>query len=411
LRIAFGVEGALPAKRKMALFSDTLSDVNGVALTIGRLVNAAQDHNTELTIVGCSNEPTDRTGSGMNFQAIGDFTIPEYNQMQLHFPPVLDVLDYVDTEGFDSIHVSTPGPQGLLGLMVGRLLNLPVTGTYHTDVPQYIGHLTADQSLEETAWNYIIWFYNMLDEVLIPSCATRDQLLQRGLSPDKARPLPRWVDTQAFSPESRDCSIWKKYGADQGAKLLYAGRVSREKNLELLADAFIELQAAGSAAWLVIAGDGPYREEMMRKLKGHKAIFTGFLSQTDLAQAYASSDLLVFPSTTDTFGNVVLEAQACGLPVIVTDKGGPRELMINGITGLVVPSNDQDALLRAMSFLSEDHQTRSLMGLEAREFALRGNLSAATQFSTLFGAKGDWDWAAGESEMTPALATLWPTHV
>ena len=409
LQTTFAIDGA-PAKKKMALFSDTLTDVNGVALTIGRLANAASIHNTDLVLVGCSNEATGLTGSGMNFQAIGDFSIPEYGNMQLHFPPILDVIDYVDQEGFDTIHVSTSGPQGLLGLLAARLLNLPVTGTYHTDVPQYVGHLTADQSLEETAWNYIIWFYNQLDEVLIPSCATRDQLLQRGLSPEKARPLPRWVDTRVFNPDLRNCSMWAGYGADQGPKLLYAGRVSREKNLGLLADAFLELQAKGSSAWLVIAGDGPYREEMARKLTGHKAIFTGFLSQADLARVYASSDLLVFPSNTDTFGNVVLEAQACGLPVVVTDKGGPRELMLDGITGLVVPSNDCGALVRAMSFLSEDHQTRCLMGLEAREFAVRGSLSASTQFSTLFGAHSDWDWATDERGPGLVGPALWPTY-
>jgi glycosyltransferase involved in cell wall biosynthesis len=202
-------------------------------------------------------------------------------------------------------------------------MDLAVSGTYHTEVPQYVGCLTADQAMEETAWNYVIWFYNQLDEVLIPSCATRDQLVERGLSPEKARPLPRWVDTGRFSPDLRDCDLWTSCGADQGTKLLYAGRVSREKNLELLVDAFIAMQEKGSSAWLVVAGDGPYRQETERRLLGYNAIFTGFLSQADLACVYASADALVFPSTTDTFGNVVLEAQASGLPVVVTDKGGP----------------------------------------------------------------------------------------
>jgi glycosyltransferase involved in cell wall biosynthesis len=110
----------------------------------------------------------------------------------------------------------------------------------------------------------------------------------------------------------------------------------------------------------------------------------------------------VFPSTTDTFGNVVLEAQACGLPVVVADKGGPRELMLDGVTGLVVKSDDRDALVRAMAFLSEDHQTRCLMGLEAREFAVQGTLSASIQFSTLFGAESEWGWAADQRKMTYA---------
>jgi len=237
--------------------------------------------------------------------------------------------------------------------------------------------------------------------VLIPSRATRDQLLKRGLSPEKARPLPRWVDTEAFTPDLRDPGLWAKFGADQGVKLLYVGRVSREKNLELLGDAFVELEKRGSSSWLVVAGDGPYREEMRRKLRGRKVIFTGFLSQADLARVYASADLLVFPSTTDTFGNVVLEAQASGLPVIVADRGGPCELMLDGITGLVVPGDHAQELVKAMAFLSEDHQTRYLMGLEARDFAVRRGPSASAQFSTLFGAEGEWDWAADEEFAGP----------
>jgi glycosyltransferase involved in cell wall biosynthesis len=402
LERAFAVE-AEPSPRKIALFSDTLSDVNGVALTIGRVTRAASAHGTDLVVIGCSNQPTGRTLSGMNFQAIGDFGVPEYPGMTLHFPPILDVIDFVDRENFDRVHVSTPGPQGLLGLLVGRLMGLPVTGTYHTDIPRYVGRLTADQSLEETAWNYIMWFYNQLDEVLIPSRSTRDQLLARGLSPEKARPLPRWVDTEMFTPELRDCSLWAAYGADQGPKLLYVGRVSREKNLELLVDAFMELQATGSSAWLVVAGDGPYREEMQRRLGQHKAIFTGFLSQADLARVYASADVLVFPSTTDTFGNVVLEAQASGLPVVVTDSGGPRELMVPGETGVVVAANDKKDLIRAMRILSEDHEHRTRMGLAAREFAVRGALPPSLQFATLFGGDVDWAWAEQQVEavLTP----------
>jgi glycosyltransferase involved in cell wall biosynthesis len=186
-------------------------------------------------------------------------------------------------------------------------------------------------------------------------------------------------------------------------KLLYAGRVSREKNLELLADAFIELQASGSSAWLVVAGDGPYREEMQRRLRQHKAIFTGFLSQADLARIYASADVLVFPSTTDTFGNVVLEAQASGLPVVVTDAGGPRELMVPGETGLVVAANNKEDLIRAMSTLSDDHEQRSRMGLAAREFAVGGALPPSLQFATLFGEEADWAWATQRvgSVLTP----------
>ena len=156
----------------------------------------------------------------------------------------------------------------------------------------------------------------------------------------------------------------------------------------------------------MIAGDGPYCEEMKRTLKGQKVIFTGFLSQADLARVYASADALVFPSTTDTFGNVVLEAQASGLPVIVSDQGGPRELMLDGVTGLVVPGDDFHSLLNAMSFMAEDHQRRCLMGMEAREFALRGKLSGSLQFATLFGGTTRWSWVEDEQRTEPVSSAV-----
>jgi glycosyltransferase involved in cell wall biosynthesis len=394
LRNAFGLVDPDEDRKKIALFTDTLSDVNGVAITIRRLAKAAPDHDAELVVLDCSCRPTGRDGDIMNFKAIGDIAIPEYDEMKLHFPPVLDVLDYITEEGFTAIHVSTPGPMGLLGLLISKLTDLPISGTYHTDVPQYVGFLTSDRAIEEGAWSYMVWFYNQLDRVLVPSCATRDQLLERGLLPEKPVPLPRWVDTDRFSPSLGDQTIWNRLDVpQQDVKLLYAGRVSREKNLPILVDAFLELERAGANATLIVAGDGPYREEMQRKLRGHKAVFTGFISQEELARMYASADAFVFPSTTDTFGNVVLEAQASGLPVIVTDQGGPQELLVRGRSGLVVRGGETEGLVQAMRYLVENPETRLEMALQARSFALRGRLGTSVQFSTMFGGKVDWSWA------------------
>lgn len=155
-------------------------------------------------------------------------------------------------------------------------------------------------------------------------------------------------------------------------KFLYVGRVSREKNLELLADAFMEIAEENTPAQLVIVGDGPFTEELREKLRGYPVIFTGFLSGDTLASAYASSDVFVFPSATDTFGNVVLEAQASGLPVIVSDSGGPRELMRDGVTGLVTRADDLGDLVEAMRSLLLDETRTAEMGANARAFAERG---------------------------------------
>lgn len=230
-------------------------------------------------------------------------------------------MDIVEREGFTRIHISTPGTVGLLELLIARLLNLPAAGTYHTDIPQYVRSLTNDEFLEQAAWNYMIWFYGQMEEVMVPSAGTRQQLQSRGLPPERIKPLPRWVDTDSYSPGMCNPNFWKGRGLGTMV-LLYVGRISREKGLELLVDVFRKLVDDGAAIALAVIGDGPYREEMEAALCGYPTLFTGYLAGEQLQMGYASADLFVFPSATDTFGNVVLEAQASGLPVIVSDEGG-----------------------------------------------------------------------------------------
>lgn len=370
-------------KDKIALFTDTLHEINGVAITIRRLIDIARSRGVELTVITSSPNPTGYSEGVMNFRSVGDFVLPEYPDLRLHFPPLLDVIDYFEREGFTRIHVSTPGTVGLLALFISRLMAIPIAGTYHTDIPQYVRSLTSDEMLENTAWQFMIWFYGRMDEVMVPSAGTRRQLIEKGLPEEKTRPLPRWVDVRRFSPQRRDPRLWDRHGAPDGFKFLYVGRVSREKNLELLADAFMELAASRGPLHLVIVGDGPYRKELQEKLKGYPAIFTGFLEGDDLAAAYASSDAFVFPSATDTFGNVVLEAQASGLPVIVSDQGGPMELMRNGVTGLVVEAHNREALRDAMSSLLHNPEMLTAMKANARLFAEQGDAAMTDACGTI----------------------------
>ncbi|RNC70425.1 MAG: glycosyltransferase [Desulfuromonadales bacterium] len=375
--------GASRRREKIALFTDTLDEINGVAITIRRLIATARTRGVELTVITSSPKATGLADGVMNFQSLGDFVLPEYPEIRLHFPPVLDVIDYVEREGFTAIHVSTPGTAGLLGLMTAKLMDIPVAGTYHTDIPQYVRDLTNDEMLEKAAWNYMIWFYGQLGEVMVPSASTRRQLVEQGLPEEKTRPLPRWVDVNAYTPAKRDPEFWRRYGVGDEPKLLYVGRVSREKNLELLADAFLRLVECGVHARLVIVGDGPYREAMEERLAGCPVLFTGYLEGEALQACYASADLFVFPSTTDTFGNVVLEAQASGLPVIVSDEGGPQELMISGETGLIVRDIDRDGLAGAMLTMLRDPELMRTMGSNARTFAEHGASLTGDAYSTI----------------------------
>lgn len=379
---------ALPAGngrcQKIALFTDTLEEINGVAITIKRLIETAKKRGIELVVITANDQETGFKNGVMNFKSIGKFALPEYPELQLHFPPVLDIIDYFDCQGFTRIHASTPGTLGLFSLFIAKLMDIPISGTYHTDIPQYVKSLTNDSFLEDVAWNYMVWFYNLMEEVMVPSSSTRTQLVEKGLVPEKVKPLPRWVDPVEFSPEKRDPDLWLRCGLDGGLKFLYVGRLSREKNLELLANAFISLTDSGPASNLILVGDGPYRKELEEKLKGYPALFTGFLSGEELSQAYASADVFVFPSTTDTFGNVVLEAQASGLPVIVSDQGGPKELIKDGLSGFIVKANNAAALIDAMQFFLADRQVAMRMGGQARRFIEDNQPHENDIYSTIF---------------------------
>jgi glycosyltransferase involved in cell wall biosynthesis len=293
-------------------------------------------------------------------------------------------MDFIEREGFTRIHISTPGTVGLLGLLVARMMNIPVAGTYHTDIPQYVRSLTNDEFLEQAAWSYMIWFYSQMEEVMVPSNGTREQLHSHGLPLERMKPLPRWVDTDAYSPELRNPSFWKSRGAGFGRTvLLYVGRVSREKGLEMLVSAFKELVEEGASVALAIIGDGPYRDEMEASLAGTPAMFTGYLAGEQLQLGYASADLFVFPSATDTFGNVVLEAQASGLPVIVSDEGGPHELMIDGETGVVFQAGNTGDLAAAIRAVIADPERRALMGHNARRFTLDKAPDSSQTYNTI----------------------------
>jgi glycosyltransferase involved in cell wall biosynthesis len=262
-------------------------------------------------------------------------------------------------------------------------MDFPIAGTYHTDIPHYVRSLTSDEMLERAAWQFMIWFYGRMDEVIVPSASTRRQLIERGLPEEKARPLPRWVDVRHFSPARRNPGFWERYAAIEAMKFLYVGRVSREKNLELLAEAFMEIAVDSTPVQLVIVGDGPYNGELREKLVGYPVIFAGFLEGEELATAYASSDVFVFPSTTDTFGNVVLEAHASGLPVIVSDGGGPKELMLDGVTGLVTRADSREELVDAMRSLLLDPSRVAYMGVNARAFTEQGDASMTDACGTI----------------------------
>ncbi len=348
-------------------FTDTLEDVNGVATTIQRMVAAGHAAGRDLRIV-TSRPPLD-FGPDIpirNFKPIGEFEIPEYELQKLTFPPILEMIDYIQRERFTELIISTPGPIGLTALLAAKTLGLPTSGIYHTDIPYYVQILTDDHFMESLTWRFMSWFYHQFDIVYVNSERYREIWIERGIPAEKLKILPRGVATDLFAPVKRDPNFWIKRGAKPGEFIvLYVGRVSVEKQLDLFAACVGRLRDKGLPVRAAVVGDGVYTPELKRQLPN--AIFTGILGGEDLARAYASADAFLFPSVTDTYGNVIVEAQSSGLPVVVSDQGGPCELVEQGKTGLITRGLDLDALCAAMERLVQEPALRAELSANGRK--------------------------------------------
>lgn len=343
---------------RVAHFTDTFYEVSGVVTTLHRMVQCSRKHGKDLTFITCADHQS-LFGEKV-FRPLRSYDLPEYPELKLNWPPLLEVMDYCYQRNFTHYHSATPGPMGLIALLMAKIHKKPLYSTYHTAFPQYVGSLIDSGFFEDVTWRYLLWYYGKTDVVLVPSRYFIDELIEKGVDERKIILLPRGIDTEWFSPGE------PAPDGDGSFNLLYVGRLSREKNLSVLAEAFRRLDAEN--ATLTLVGDGPYREELERLLEGSRTVFKGYLKGEALLQSYRDADLFVFPSTTDTFGNVVLEAQACGKPVIVTDKGGSKENVVEGKTGFIVPGGDPAALVECLS-KALNRALLTEMGRYAREYA------------------------------------------
>jgi glycosyltransferase involved in cell wall biosynthesis len=371
------------ARPRIVLVTDTLFEVNGVSRTIRKMIDEARRRRVDFTVVtslGAEEQAKQcatpeireliEAGRLKIFPSVVNLDFPKYEGLQIRFPPFLELLKWLQEEGFTKMQISTPGTVGVAGLLAAKLLQIETAATYHTSFPEYVENYTRDVSLEALTWKYMILFYHAVDEVVVPSKFIARLLHERGLRKRRLLVLDRWVDLQRFHPRKRVAGYWKKHGIEDEpskVKFVYVGRISLEKNLDLLADAFRTLHARRSDAHLILIGDGPHRKGLEERLRGVPATFVGMLEGEELARAIASADAKLFPSTTDTWGNAPLEAQASGLPVVVSDMGGPQELMVDGETGFKVTGRDVNGLVRAMEQLM-DRGTRERMGRNARAY-------------------------------------------
>ena len=365
-----GTDKLMNRSAKRAWFTDTFTDMNGVVNTIRTLASLAHKEGKAITVITCLPEKPQTDFPVKNFQPVGTFLLPEYQQQELVYPPVLEIINWLEVEMIDEVIISTPGPMGLAALAAARLLKLNVRGIYHTDFPQYVRHLADDEQLEDLTWRYMGWFYEHMDQIAVPSQIYLEQLVWRGFDRKKLYVMPRGVDLERFAPEKRDLTFWHQFNLNGEFKFFYAGRISKEKNLVNLLDAFRSLTGDGTFdAKLVLAGDGPDLLELKQEYCHENILFTGRLDGEELSRAYASADFFVFPSLTDTFGNAVLEAHACGLPAIVSEEGGPCEIVRSHQSGLVVNARSSAALAEALVSVRRDGPLRDKLRKGALERA------------------------------------------
>lgn len=363
---------SLRSGKRVAILCDTLDNVDGLSINLRRLVSEMRADGKEVFLCGVKPdgfEPSHDDRDIIRFPAIATFPLMGYESYKLGWPSLLEVVRWLDENEIDLIVATTPGPVGLIGLFAARLLDTPIIGQYHTNVPEYAFRLIGDKTIGRMVRAYTAWFYNQLRQVLAPTYATREVIARNGIRPDKVTVVQRGVDGERFNPQFADDRFWVRRGLSGRNMLVYVGRVSVEKNLPFLAKVFKELVDEGLPVELGVVGEGPYLEAMKRELEGYPVAFTGYLKGQHLAAAYASSDLMLFPSITDTFGNVVLESLACGVPALVSDIGGPSEIVHHAETGLILPAGDTKRWKAAVVELVSQPERLDAMAKLARDYA------------------------------------------
>lgn len=367
---------------RTVIFTDTLDEMNGVCRFIRDIGQLAHQAGEELAIVTSSPNVRFNMPYRVNFAPLRSWKLPYYPDVPLILPRRTEIAHWLADYRPDVIEISTPGPMGLLGLRCARKLRVPALGVYHTDFPAFVRDITGRRVLASAMRWFMRWFYGQMDGVFSRTRQYVPLLQELGIAQERIHLIQPFVDTTRFHP-SHDETLWTDLRVRERYKLLFCGRVSKEKNMPMLVRIFAALAKRRSDTALIIAGYGPYLEAFKEQTTGLPIHYLGYLSDAELARLYGASDLYLFPSLTDTLGQVVLESQACGTPVLVSDVGGPREVVADGQTGRVLPGGDVEAWVDAIDELLDNPDGLAAMSAAAVQNAGRYSPDLAfTDFRT-----------------------------
>jgi glycosyltransferase involved in cell wall biosynthesis len=325
-----------PRSLDVALVTETYPpEINGVACTVAKLVEGLRGHQHRIQLVRPRQSSNDNVDPGGLLTR--GFRIPMYPELRLGLPAKSALVRLWTRRRPDVVHIATEGPLGWSALAAASALHLPVCSEFRTNFHAYSKHYRMAW-LEQPVFSVLRRFHNRCGTTMVPTEATRQQLLTQGL--ENLRVVPRGVDTDRFHPARRNALLRQSWGlTENDLAVIYVGRLAAEKNLGLLVQAFNALRSCQPKAKLVVVGDGPLREDLQAQCP--QAVFCGFQSGVELATHYASADVFVFPSLTETFGNVVLEAMASGLCVLAYQEAAAALCIQHGHNGLLAKPGDE----------------------------------------------------------------------
>jgi glycosyltransferase involved in cell wall biosynthesis len=320
-------------------------EINGVSLTLSRLVQGLCARNHQVQLIRPRQTRVDQAlrHSGFEEVLMRGMPIPRYPELKLGLPGKRALIQAWTLRRPDLVHIATEGPLGWSALQAARRLRLPVTSDFRTNFHAYSQHYGVGW-LRKPILGYLRKFHNLTQLTMVPTQALRAELMNSGFQ--NVQVVARGVDTQLFNPARRSEALRASWGAQaHSLVLLVVGRLAAEKNLDMALRAFEAMRAKHADVKLVFVGDGPLREPLRQRCP--QAVFAGMRPQDELATYYASADVFLFPSVTETFGNVTVEALASGLPVLAFDTAAAADWVRHDGNGWLVPVDDDAAYLRA----------------------------------------------------------------
>ena len=333
-----------PATRpslRIAVVTETWPpEVNGVAMTLAKLVQGLSHRNHDVQLIRPRQTKTDSPMSDSSLEEVlmRGMPIPRYPELKLGLPSKKTLVKTWTLRRPDVVHIATEGPLGWSALQAAKVLKLPVTSDFRTNFQSYSKHYGVGW-LRKPIVAYLRKFHNATACTMVPTRELMRTLSQNGFANLKV--VSRGVDTKLFNISKRDTSLRSSWGATDDTKVLISvGRMAPEKNLDQVLKTYEALKVTGQAFKLVMVGDGPLKEQFQKRYP--EIIFPGMLSQSNLATYYASSDLFIFPSQTETFGNVTLEALASGIPVLAFDCAAARDWVQTGVNGWLIAENNPE---------------------------------------------------------------------